>query len=113
MHHYLHPPKCPYPNHTCSETAFLINHSHLLVVLHIDLGLLPLASRYLAVEHDVDLAVGAALHLRQPEVCADQAEQTSATPDVTALAAEVSALCYVSDCQRRTREGRLTVGLSM
>ena len=66
-------------------------HVHLLVVLHIDVRPLPLASRDLALEHDVDLAVRQTPHLWQEEVCHDQAEQSSATPDISALAAQVSA----------------------
>ena len=42
---------------------------HLLVRLHIDLGLFPLASRHATPEQYVDLAVGQTLHLRQVEVC--------------------------------------------
>jgi hypothetical protein len=64
---------------------------HLLVVLHVDLRVFPLASRDLAFEHDVDLAVRATPHLWQEEVCHDQAEQPSASPDISALAAKVSA----------------------
>lgn len=43
-------------------------------------------------KHDVNLAVGSPFHLQQVEICHDQAEQTGATPGVTALAAKVSAL---------------------
>jgi hypothetical protein len=63
-----------------------------VVILDIDDRLLPLASRHLAVEQDVDLTVRPALHLRQVEESDDEAEETSATPDVAALAAEVCAL---------------------
>ena len=40
-------------------------------------------------EQNVDFAVGSVLHLRQEEVCDDEAEEASATPDVTALATKV------------------------
>lgn len=89
-------------------------HPHLLVVLHIDLCLLPLASRDLALEHNVNLTIGSSLHLRQVEVCRDQADETSGTPDVAALTTKVSTLHYVSNCHRKIRrEKSLTVGLSM
>jgi len=63
-----------------------------VVVLDIDDSLLPLASGHLAVEQDVDLTVRPALHLRQVEESDDEAEETSTTPNVAALAAEVRAL---------------------
>lgn len=65
---------------------------HLVVVLDIDDRLLPLASRHLAVEQDVDLTVRSALHLGQVEEGHDEAEETSATPNVAALAAKVCTL---------------------
>ena len=64
----------------------------LLVVLNIDDSLCPLAGWDLALEQDVNFAVRAVLHLGQEEVCHDEAEETSSTPDVTALAAEVGLL---------------------
>jgi hypothetical protein len=63
--------------------------SILLVVVDVDLGLLPLAGRDLAAEHDVDFAVRAVLHLGQLEVGDDQAAKTGSAPDVATLAAEV------------------------
>lgn len=63
-----------------------------MVILDIDDRLLPLASRHLAVEQDVDLTVRPALHLGQVEVGDDEAEETGATPDVTALATKIGAL---------------------
>jgi hypothetical protein len=63
-----------------------------VVILDIDDRLLPLASRHLAVEQDVDLTVRPALHLGQVEVGDNEAEKTGATPDVTALAAKIGAL---------------------
>ena len=65
---------------------------HLVVILDIDDRLLPLASGHLAVEQDVDLTVGPALHLRQVEEGDDEAEETGTAPDVAALAAEICAL---------------------
>jgi hypothetical protein len=66
----------------------------LLIIVNIDDSLGPLACWNLAVEQDVDLAVRSVLHLRQEEVCENEAEETSATPDVTALATEVCFLRY-------------------
>lgn len=68
---------------------------HLLVIVDIDDGLLPLAGRDLALEHDVDLAERTALHLRQEEEGDDEADETSGAPDVTALAAQVDTLLRV------------------
>jgi hypothetical protein len=52
----------------------------------------------MAVEQDVDLAVGASLHLRDVEVGQNQAEECRACPNVAAFSAEVSALnSFVSD----------------
>ena len=65
---------------------------HLVIILNIDDRLLPLASGHLAVEQDVDLTVGPALHLGKVEVGHDEAEKTGATPNVAALAAKVRAL---------------------
>lgn len=65
---------------------------HLVVILDIDDRLLPLASRHLAVEQDVNLTVRPALHLRQVEVGHHEAEETGAAPDVAALSAKVCAL---------------------
>ena len=69
----------------------------LLVGRNIDLGLGPLAGRNLAPEQNVDLAVGAALHLRQEEVCQGKAEETSTGPNVAALATKIGLLFCVSD----------------
>lgn len=58
----------------------------LLVVVDIDLGLLPLAGRDAALEHDVDFAVRAVLHFWQTPPCNDQAYECCGTPYVTASA---------------------------
>ena len=63
-----------------------------MVILDIDDSLLPLASRHLAVEQNVNLTVRPTLHLGQPEVGHNEAEETGASPDVAALAAKVCAL---------------------
>lgn len=42
--------------------------TNLLIIVDINLRLLPLASRDAALEHDVNLTVGSALHLGQEEV---------------------------------------------
>jgi len=44
----------------------------LLVVVDVDHGLLPLPGRHLTLEQDVDLAVGATLHLGKEEVGGDE-----------------------------------------
>jgi hypothetical protein len=68
----------------------------------------------MTIEQDVNLAVGSTLHLRQVEVCRDQANETGGTPDVAAFAAKISTLHYVSKCYRKTwREKNPTVGLSI
>jgi hypothetical protein len=86
----------------CSAPVYAIslpvNYIHLLVVLDIDDSRLPLASRDMALEQDVDLAVRAALHLRQEEVCHNETEETGSSPDVTALSTEVGLLRFVSNC---------------
>jgi hypothetical protein len=72
------------------------SNRHLLVVLDVDHSLLPLASRDVALEQDVDLAVGSVLHLRHKEVCHDETEETSSSPDVSALSAKVGFLRFIS-----------------
>jgi hypothetical protein len=72
--------------------AGTMDNSHLLVVLHIDNRLLPLAGWDLTVEQDINLTVRETLHLRKIEECRDQANEAGETPDVTALATKVSAL---------------------
>jgi hypothetical protein len=52
----------------------------------------------MALEENVDLAVRAALHLRQEEVCHDETEETGSGPDITALSTEVGLLRFVSNC---------------
>lgn len=96
----------PLKGMTCdsSETS-----SCLLVIVDIDVCLLPLASWNLALEHDVDLTVRSALHLRQLEVCNNQAEQASATPDITALASNCRMLATAGKVYR---EKELTIAAS-
>lgn len=72
------------------------SYGRLLVGLDVDNGLGPLAGRDLALEQNVNLTVRAALHLRNEEVGHDETEETSAAPNVTALAAEVCLLPGVS-----------------
>ena len=60
--------------------------------MHIDFGFGPLASRDLTIEQDVNLAVGSILHLRQEEVCHDEANRTCGTPDVATLATKGATL---------------------
>ena len=82
--------------HTNDTLAFEIDLEyllpHLVVILDIHDCLLPLAGRNSAVEKDVDLTIGSALHLRQEEVCQCEADETSASPDVTTFATKIGAL---------------------
>ena len=73
-----------------------MRHPYLLVVVDVDNRLAPLASRNLALEHDIDLTVGPTLHLRDVEVRHDEAHKASGTPDVTTLAAKVTTLKKVN-----------------
>lgn len=59
--------------------------------MDVDDGLLPLAGLDLALEENVDLSVRSVLHLRKPDVCHDQADETGTSPDIAALATEVGA----------------------
>lgn len=70
----------------------VVADSVLLVGLDVDKRLCPLARGHLALEQDVDLAVGSVLHLRQEEVGQQEAHETRSGPDVAALAAEVGLL---------------------
>jgi hypothetical protein len=63
--------------------------------VNVDDGLLPLAGLNLALEENVDLSVRSVLHLRKPDVCHDQADESGTSPDITALATEVGALCLL------------------
>jgi hypothetical protein len=86
------------------KAFFILQCVRLLVSCNINFGLGPLAGRNLALEQNVNLTVGTALHLRQEKVCQHEAEETRTTPDVTALATEVGLLLYVSnsnDCRSR------------
>jgi hypothetical protein len=71
----------------------------LLVGLCVDLSLGPVTGVDLALEKDVDLTVRAVLHLWYKEVCQDEADETSSSPYVTALSAEVGFLFDVSNVQ--------------
>lgn len=64
--------------------------------MDIDDGLLPLAGLDLALEQNVDLSVRSVLHLRKPDECHDQADETGTRPDITTLATEVGTLQTVS-----------------
>jgi len=63
---------------------------YLLIIFDAELVLGPLASRNLALEQDIDLAVRATLELRQEEVCSNQANCTGPAPDITTFSTEVS-----------------------
>src|ERR1017187_3326334 len=95
-------------------TMFITPRLTLLVVLYINNCFRPLTSWDMTIKQDVNLAVGSILHLRQEEVCHDQAKETGATPDIAALPEKCSTLYYISNCHRKTRrEKSPTVGLSI
>ena len=64
---------------------------HLLIIINIDHGLLPLACWHSALEQDINLTVRSALHLRKTPPGECQTDEGGTTPDVTALATEVAA----------------------
>jgi hypothetical protein len=72
---------------------------HLLVIIDINLRLLPVTSGDLALEHDVNLTVRSALHLRKEKVCSDETEEASTAPDVTTLATDCEVLLAIA-CKR-------------
>jgi hypothetical protein len=78
---------------TKSTTSSKTTHglTTLLVIAHIDNGLLELPGRNFAVKQNVELTVRAVLELGQEEKCHDPADESSAAPDVAALATEVPA----------------------
>ncbi|KAG9711300.1 putative sugar transporter, partial [Aureobasidium melanogenum] len=59
-----------------------------IVNLRLTTSLLPVTSIDLALEENVNLTVRSTLHLRDAEVCGDETDETSTTPDVAALAAD-------------------------
>jgi hypothetical protein len=65
---------------------------HLLVVVDVNSRLAPLASLHMAVEENIDFAVGAALHFRQPDPGQQEADKASCAPNITAAAAQVDTL---------------------
>ena len=67
----------------------------LLVVVDVDLGLPPLAGRDATLEHNVDFAVRAILHLWQTPPCSDQANERRGAPHVTTPASDYA---IVSRC---------------
>lgn len=64
----------------------------LLVVGGVDNRLLPLAGLDLALEENVDLAIGAVLHLGEPLPGHEGTNECCAGPDVSALATKVTTL---------------------
>jgi hypothetical protein len=64
----------------------------LLIIVYIDLRLFPFASRDLASEQDIDLAVRPSSHFWEFEVCDDKTEETRASPDIAAFAANCALL---------------------
>lgn len=74
--------------------------SRLLVVVSIDGCVLPLAGLNLAAEENVDLAVGAVLHLGEPPPGHGGTDESSASPDVSALATKVATLSGIMSVRR-------------
>lgn len=70
----------------------LVIADHLLVVVEVNGSLSPLASRDFAIEQDIDLTVGATLHLGEVKVGHDEAEETGTGPNVARLSSKVSGL---------------------
>lgn len=70
------------------KQAILFNF-RLVIIIDIDDSLLPLAGRDPTLEQNIDLTEGSVLHLRDPNVRHDGAEEGSAGPDVSRLAADV------------------------
>lgn len=85
----------------------------LLVFLHTNLRPFPLASRDAAVEHDINLTVGSTLHLRQLEICDDEAKQSGSTPDVAALAANCVMSATIIATESRVHLRSPPVGFSI
>lgn len=75
--------------------AFLQTPPCLLVVIDINVRLFPLASWDAALEHNVNLAVGSTLHLRQAKVSYDQTKQSRTAPDVATLPSNCTMLATV------------------
>lgn len=78
--------------HSCTNNATQASTNsnfHLLVVFDIDDRLLPFASRDTTLEQNVDLTERPVLHLWNPDPSHDSTDQGGASPDVTALAAQV------------------------
>jgi len=78
--------------HPCTSSATHASPNsnfHLLIVVDTDDRLLPLASRDVTLEQDVDLTEGPVLHLRNPDPSQEGADEGGARPDVAALAAQV------------------------
>ena len=73
-----------------NASSLLPRVKRLLVVIDVNDSLRPLASWDLALEHDVDLAVGTSLHLRKLVVRRDQAEEAGSAPNVAAFASNCS-----------------------
>ena len=63
------------------------NSRLLLIIVDVDNSPLPLASRDMTIEQDVDFAEGSTLHFWYVEVREDEADETSRGPDVAAPAA--------------------------
>lgn len=76
-------------SHPSAGTCFA---PRLLVVVDVDGGVLPLAGGDVTVEENVDLSVGAVLHLGQPDVRRRQTDKSRGGPDVTGPAGQVGTL---------------------
>lgn len=85
----------------------------LLVIIHTDHRLLPLSRWDSALVHDVDLAVGTALHLRQQEVCRDQTAQSGEAPNKAAFAPNCTSLATIREHDIQINLRSPPVGFSM
>jgi hypothetical protein len=79
----------------------------LLVLPDVDDSRFELPSRNPTVEQDVEFTVGAALEFRKAEECRDEADASSAAPDVTALASQVPS-SGVEHLRRKVDHGDLS-----
>lgn len=74
----------------------LTPHTHLLVIVDIDVCLCPFASRYTTSEQNIDLSVGSVSHLGNLEVGDHEADERSCAPDITTLSTDCKMLAFVS-----------------
>lgn len=63
-----------------------------MIILNINNRRLPLPSRYLSIEQDVNLAIRSTLHLRQEEKSDNEACKPSSSPNIATFATEICTL---------------------